>query len=58
MFDPSYPVIDEDKFERRDWSDFYGDIKEEIPDNVPKQLGKELIIRAYVDADCAGDQLS
>ena len=58
VFDPTYPVIDESQFVRRDWSDFYGNVKEEIPENVPKPHGKEMLIRAYVDADFAGDRLS
>lgn len=58
VFDPTYPQIDETKFIKRDWSDFYGDVREDIPAEVPVPLGKEMIIRAFVDADFAGDQLS
>ncbi len=31
IFDPSYPVIDEDSFQQHKWEEFYGDVKEECP---------------------------
>lgn len=56
VFDPSYPHIDDKIFPKYDWSNFYDKIKEEIPENMPMALGKELIMIAYVDADHAGDK--
>ena len=56
VFDPSYPHIDDKIFPKYDWSSFYGKIKEEIPENMPMALGKELIMITYVDADHAGDK--
>ena len=56
MFDPSYPHIDDNIFPKYYWSSFYGKIKEEIPDNMPMVLGKELIMIPYVDADHTGDK--
>ena len=35
IFDPTYPIIDESRFPRHDWTEFYGDIHEAIPDNIP-----------------------
>ena len=32
--------------------------KELLPPNAPKPVGKELLIRAFVDADFAGDNLT
>ena len=32
--------------------------KELLPPNAPKHIGKELLIRAFVDADFAGDNLT
>ena len=58
VLDPSYPEIDLDKFPRYNWKQFYGDAKEVIPKNAPKPVGKEFIIRAFVDADFAGDNLT
>ena len=54
VFDPTYPEIDENKFEKKDWSGMYGTTKEPIPANAPEPLGNEFIIRAYVDASFAG----
>ena len=36
------------------WTNIYGDVKEEVPENAPEPLGKPFIMRAYVDADFAG----
>ena len=55
VFDPSYPEIDEANFPKRDWNNFYGDVKEQLPPSMPKPLGAEVILRLYVDADYAGD---
>ena len=38
--DPSYPEIDMRVFHQADWTDFYGDVKEAIPDNAPEPRGK------------------
>ena len=58
VLDPSYPDIDATTFENKNWKEFYGNTKEDIPKNVPRPLGKELLIRCFVDADFAGDLLS
>ena len=58
VLDPSYPDINEEDFPKRDWSNFYGNNIESKPPNMPKPLGKEFIIRAYVDADFAGDKVT
>jgi hypothetical protein len=55
VFDPTYPKIDMDNFPRRDWNNFYGDVKEELPPLMPKPLGGEVYLRLFVDADYAGD---
>ena len=46
VLDPMYPDIDMEKFERKNWKQFYGYLKELIPSNVPTSIGKEFIIRA------------
>ena len=58
VFDPSYPEINFDKFEKHGWEIHYDDVKEDIPLNAPKALGLEFIIRAYVDASHAGCKLT
>ena len=58
VLDPTYPIIDETVFPKKNWKQFNGDTREIIPPNAPAPLGKEFIIRAYVDADFAGDKLT
>jgi hypothetical protein len=55
VFDPTYPEIDMGNFPKRDWNNFYGQVKELMPPAMPKPLGNEVILRLYVDADYAGD---
>ena len=42
IFDPTYPLIDERDFPKYDWTEFYGDISEAIPHDMPEPLGKEV----------------
>ena len=57
IFDPTYPDIDLTQFkENEEWTKFYGNVKEAKPPNAPEPRGKSLIMRAFVDADHAGDQ--
>ena len=58
VMDPTYPDIDEEMFPRKNWSMFYGHEPEGLPPDAPLPLGKEFIIRAFVDADFAGDKVS
>jgi hypothetical protein len=57
VFDPSYPQIKLSTFKECDWKEFYGDVGEPIPPNMPKPRGKKAKLQLYVDADHAGDQL-
>ena len=41
-----------------DWSEFYPDACEEVPDNVPPPFGKACTITCYVDADHARDKVT
>jgi len=56
VFDPSIPTIDMSTFKVCDWKNFYGDVKEAIPLDMPEPRGKEVDIRLYVDSDHAGEQ--
>ena len=58
VFDPTYPNVTWEDFPKRSWKDYYGEIREEVPDYCPKPVGKEFIIRAYVDADFVGYSLT
>ena len=49
--DQLYPEINEDGFEKKDWSDFYREMNEAKSHDIPKISGKELILIAYDDAD-------
>ena len=44
-------------FHQADWTDYYGDVKEAIPDNTPEPQGKLIILRAFVDSDHANDKV-
>jgi hypothetical protein len=58
ILDPSYPDIDQDNFIQRDWKNAYGDIKEELPPDMPKPLGKEVDLRLHVDSSHASDEIN
>jgi len=40
IFDPTYPKIDMSSFPTYDWTEFYGDVKEAIPHDMPEPLDK------------------
>jgi hypothetical protein len=41
IFDPTYPNIDLTTFPIYDWTEFYGDVEEATPPDMPPPLGKE-----------------
>ena len=60
VFDPSDLVIDESAFQRRDWSTTeFGQLgKEELSGRMPAHRGHGFILRAFVDANHAGDTVT
>ena len=58
--DPSDPTVDMSLFQRQDWTsaEFDPNITEELPHLMPEPLGKGFTIRAFVDADHAGDTIT
>lgn len=56
IFDPTYPDIDTSSFPTYDWTEFYGDVKEAIPHDMPEPLGKDLDVRMFCDSDHAGEK--
>jgi hypothetical protein len=58
VFDPTYPVIDEDAFVKADWKVMYGDAKEALPPDAPLPFGKEVDLSLYVDSDHAGEKFA
>ena len=55
MFDSSQPPISDKLFKRHDWYDFYGNISEAIPSDMPEPRGNDVTISCFVDANHAGD---
>ena len=47
VYDPTYPIILEDEFPKRDWNNFYGNVKEHVPPVMPKPLRPEVIMRKF-----------
>jgi hypothetical protein len=57
FFDPSYPDIDKRTFnDGASWKEFYGDVEEALPPNMPTPRGRGVDIRMWVDSDHAGDK--
>ncbi len=52
------PEIDELVFGHDVWSDFYGDVVEEDPPNMPVTLGNDVQMSCFVDADHAGNKVT
>jgi hypothetical protein len=55
-FDPTHPNLDERRFVKCDWSEFYRDAEEAIPGNMPAPRGKPVTTHCFVDANHAGDK--
>ena len=56
VFDAAYPNNKEEHLP--DWTDFYKDVKEQIPRDAPEPLGKPVEMTAYIDSDHAGDKIT
>jgi hypothetical protein len=55
-YDSKRPDIDETVFyHNADWKEFYGDVEEELPPNMPELRGHSVTISAFVDANHAGN---
>ena len=58
VFDPLHPNIDERRFTKYDWHDFYRDAREAIPEKMPPPRGNLMSTHCFVDANHAGDKLT
>ena len=59
VFDPKTPQMDERVFKSNaDWRDFYGDVTEELPLNMPKPRGQPVVVSCFVDANHTGNVIS
>jgi hypothetical protein len=56
IFDLTHPDIDQTAFPTFEWMEFYGDMEEAIPPDVPPPLGKDIDLRMMVDSDHAGEK--
>jgi hypothetical protein len=54
-FDPHHPDINESRFIKCDWHDFYRGAKEPIPGDAPPPRGNVVSTHCFVDADHAGN---
>jgi hypothetical protein len=52
---PSHPEINENRFQKCDWEEFYRDASQAIPENKPEPRGKSMSAHCFVDANHAGD---
>ena len=57
-FDAAHPSIDERRFKKYDWYNFYRGAKEAIPLEFPEPLGKLISTHCFVDADLSGNFIS
>jgi hypothetical protein len=56
IFDPTYPDIDQTAFPSFEWTEFYGNVEEAIPPDMPPPLGKNIDLCMMVDSDHAGEK--
>jgi hypothetical protein len=54
VFDDTIPVFRGERFVKCDWSEFYPDASEAIPENMLQPRGNEVVMSCFVDADHAG----
>jgi len=55
-YDSLTPNIDESAFQQQaDWSNFYGDVAEELPAKMPVPRGNPVTMSSFVDANHAGN---
>ena len=56
-FDPDHLMVDERRFKRYEWHDFYIGVKEAIPWDMPTPRGNTASTHCFVDADLAGNSV-
>ena len=57
VLDPSNPDIDMSEFNKdRDYTNFYGEVEEDIPYNASKSRSKGVDLRMFMDSDYAGNK--
>ncbi len=56
IFDPTYPDFDLTAFPSIDWMEFYGNVEEAIPPDMPPPLGKDVDLHMMVYSDHAEEK--
>jgi hypothetical protein len=56
--DPDYPAIQEDRFVKYDWMDFYKYATDPISPKMPEPPGRAMTVHCFVDPDHAGDKVT
>ena len=56
--DPYHPNIDESRFKKFDWVDFYIDAEESIPPDIPEPRGNVMSMHYFVDANHAAEKVT
>ena len=57
-FDPDHPFIDERRFKKHNWYDFYRDAKEAIPGDMPPPREKGVTTHCFEDAYLSGNTVT
>ena len=57
-FDGAHPSIDERRFKKYDWYEFYRGAKEAIPLDCPEPLGSSISTHCFFDTDLADNLIS
>ena len=57
-FDLDHPFIDDRRFKKHDWYDFYRNTKEAIPGGMPPPRGNGVTTHCFEDADLAGNTVT
>jgi len=60
VFDSRSPTfsVKTNKLPRLDWSDFYTDMKQQVPHDAPEPSGQSVELTTFVDSDHAGDTVT
>ena len=53
-FDDTEPEFDERRLKECNWSEYYPDVKEVLPPDMPTPRGKAVVMSCFVNADHAG----
>jgi hypothetical protein len=54
VFDETEPAIDQSHFWAVDWSEFYPDAEEAVPQDAPEPRGVSVVTSCFIDTDHAG----